>query len=125
MTAGSETSGATSPVTTFATPQGSLAPLGKTPMGDPNGRPAVSIVLPCYNEEGHVVAEVERITASMDASGYNYELLCVDDCSTDSTLAKLEEIAPRFPRMTIVPFLRNGGTDRSQFQDWIGAPRQS
>ncbi len=110
MTAGSETSGATSPVTTFATPQGSLAPLGKTPMGDPNGRPTVSIVLPCYNEEGHVVAEVERITASMDASGYNYELLCVDDCSTDSTLAKLEEIAPRFPRMTIVPFLRNGGS---------------
>jgi glycosyltransferase involved in cell wall biosynthesis len=98
----------TSPVTTFAT-QG-LAPLGQTPMGAPNGRPTVSIVLPCYNEEGHVVAEVERITAAMDASGYNYELLCVDDCSTDSTLARLQEIAPRFPRMTVVPFLRNGGS---------------
>ena len=69
----------------------------------------ISVVSPCYNEEGHVVAEVERITAAMDASGYNYELLCVDDCSTDSTLAKLHEIAPRFPRMTVVPFLRNGG----------------
>jgi polyisoprenyl-phosphate glycosyltransferase len=109
MTVGPDTSGATSPVTTFASAAG-LAPLGKTPMGEPNGRPTVSIVLPCYNEEGHVVAEVERITAVMDASGYNYELLCVDDCSTDSTLAKLEEIAPRFPRMTIVPFLRNGGS---------------
>jgi glycosyltransferase involved in cell wall biosynthesis len=96
-------------VKTFATTAG-LAPLGKTPMGDPNGRPTVSIVLPCYNEEGHVIAEVERISAAMDASGYNYELLCVDDCSTDSTLAKLEEIAPRFPRMTVVPFLRNGGS---------------
>jgi glycosyltransferase involved in cell wall biosynthesis len=79
-------------------------------MGDPNGRPTVSIVLPCYNEEGHVIAEVERISAAMDDSGYNYELLCVDDCSTDSTLAKLEEVAPRFPRMTVVPFLRNGGS---------------
>jgi glycosyltransferase involved in cell wall biosynthesis len=109
MTAGPDTSGVTSPVTTFATAAG-LAPLGKTPMGAPNGRPTVSIVLPCYNEEGHVVAEVERITAAMEASGYNYELLCVDDSSTDSTLARLEEIAPRFPRMTIVPFLRNGGS---------------
>jgi glycosyltransferase involved in cell wall biosynthesis len=109
MTAGPDTAGVTSPVTTFATAAG-LAPLGKTPLGAPNGRPTVSIVLPCYNEEGHVVAEVERITTAMDASGYNYELLCVDDCSTDSTLARLEEIAPRFPRMTIVPFLRNGGS---------------
>ena len=109
MTAGPDTSGVTSPVATFAT-AASLAPLGKTPMGAPNGRPTVSIVLPCYNEEGHVIAEVERITAAMDASGYNYELLCVDDSSTDSTLARLEEIAPRFPRMTIVPFLRNGGS---------------
>src|SRR5215471_11097159 len=109
MTAGPDTSTASSPVTTFAT-AASLAPLGKTPLGAPNGRPTVSIVLPCYNEEGHVVAEVERITTAMDASGYNYELLCVDDCSTDSTLARLEEIAPRFPRMTIVPFLRNGGS---------------
>jgi glycosyltransferase involved in cell wall biosynthesis len=120
MTTGFDTSGTSSPVTTVASPNGvaphspaasqGLAPLGKTPMGEPNGRPTVSIVLPCYNEEGHVVAEVERITAAMDASGYNYELLCVDDCSTDSTLAKLEEIAPHFPRMTVVPFLRNGGS---------------
>ena len=29
----------------------------------------VTVVLPCYNEEDHVVAEVERICAAMDASG--------------------------------------------------------
>jgi glycosyltransferase involved in cell wall biosynthesis len=121
MTTGFDTSGTSSTATAMAPPNGvaphspssssqGLAPLGKTPMGQPNGRPTVSIVLPCYNEEGHVVAEVERITAAMDASGYNYELLCVDDCSTDSTLAKLEEVAPLFPRMTVVPFLRNGGS---------------
>jgi polyisoprenyl-phosphate glycosyltransferase len=110
MTAGIDAPGAAKPVTTFGARQGGLAPLGSTPLGDPNGRPTVSIVLPCYNEEGHVVAEVERITAAMDASGYNYELLCVDDCSADSTLSRLQDIAPRFPRMTVVPFLRNGGS---------------
>ena len=64
--------------------------------------PYVTIVLPCYNEEGHVIAEIERISAAMDASGYSYELMCVDDASTDSTLAKLYEVAPRFPQMEIV-----------------------
>jgi glycosyltransferase involved in cell wall biosynthesis len=72
--------------------------------------PLVTIVLPCYNEEGHVVAEIERISAAMDASGYTYELVCVDDASTDDTLAKLYEAAPRFPKMEVVHFHRNGGS---------------
>ncbi len=72
--------------------------------------PYVTIILPCYNEEGHVIAEVERISAAMDASGYSYELLAVDDASTDATLARLYEAQPRFPHMEIVPFRRNGGS---------------
>ena len=72
--------------------------------------PYVTIILPCYNEEGHVIAEVERISAAMDASGYSYELLAVDDASTDATLARLYEAQPRFPQMEIVPFRRNGGS---------------
>jgi len=72
--------------------------------------PYVTIVLPCYNEEGHVIAEVERITAAMEASGYSYELMCVNDASTDDTLAKLYEAAPRFPKMEVVNFHRNGGS---------------
>jgi glycosyltransferase involved in cell wall biosynthesis len=72
--------------------------------------PYVTIVLPCYNEEGHVVAEIERISAAMDASGYEYELMCVNDASTDDTLAKLYEAAPRFPKMEVVNFHRNSGS---------------
>ena len=36
--------------------------------------PHVTIVLPCYNEQDHVIAEVERICEAMDHSGYTYEL---------------------------------------------------
>jgi polyisoprenyl-phosphate glycosyltransferase len=72
--------------------------------------PYVTIILPCYNEEGHVVAEVERIARSMDGSGYSYELLAIDDGSTDQTLAKLHEAAPRFPQLEIIPMPRNGGS---------------
>jgi polyisoprenyl-phosphate glycosyltransferase len=72
--------------------------------------PYVTIILPCYNEEGHVIAEVERISAAMDASGYSYELLAIDDASTDGTLARLYEAQPRFPQLEVVPFRRNGGS---------------
>ena len=65
--------------------------------------PYVTIILPCYNEEGHVVAEVERIARAMDGSGYSYELLAIDDGSTDQTSPRLYEAAPRFPQLEIVP----------------------
>ncbi len=76
----------------------------------PDDAPYVSVILPCYNEQGHVIEEVERICAAMDSSGYEYELLAIDDASTDDTLARLYEAAPRFPRMEIVHFHRNGGS---------------
>ena len=76
----------------------------------PEEKPYVTIVLPCYNEQDHVVKEVERICAAMDASGYTYELIAVDDASTDETLARLREAAPRFPHMRIRAFHRNGGS---------------
>ncbi len=82
----------------------------ETAQEEDKAAPYVTIVLPCFNEEGHVIAEIERISAAMDASGYSYELVCVDDASTDSTLAKLYEAAPRFPQMEVVHFHRNGGS---------------
>lgn len=72
--------------------------------------PLVTIVLPCYNERDHVVAEIERITAAMDASPHTYELLVIDDKSTDDTLQILREVQPRFPHMRLMPFQRNGGS---------------
>jgi polyisoprenyl-phosphate glycosyltransferase len=70
----------------------------------------VTIVLPCYNEQTHVVAEIERITRAMDASGFSYELMIIDDKSTDDTLKVLREAQPRFPQMRLIAFARNGGS---------------
>jgi glycosyltransferase involved in cell wall biosynthesis len=72
--------------------------------------PYVTIVLPCYNEQNHVIAEVERITRAMDSSGYTYELVAVDDCSTDWTLARLQEAAADYPHLRVRAFHRNGGS---------------
>jgi glycosyltransferase involved in cell wall biosynthesis len=70
----------------------------------------VTVVLPCYNEQDHVVAELERISAALDASPFSYELLVIDDASTDGTLEVLEQAAKNFPQMRLMPFHRNGGS---------------
>ena len=72
--------------------------------------PYVSIILPCYNEQEHVLAEIERICLSMDASGYSYELVALDDKSTDSTLDVINQAAQKFPHLRVHALPRNGGS---------------
>jgi glycosyltransferase involved in cell wall biosynthesis len=74
------------------------------------GRVKATVVLPCFNERDHVLLEVERITVAMEASGYSYELLVIDDASTDGTLDVLREALDAYPRMRLMPFQRNGGS---------------
>lgn len=50
----------------------------------------VSVVLPAYNEVGHIRSEVERITAALGASPYSFEIIVVDDGSTDGTADAVE-----------------------------------
>jgi glycosyltransferase involved in cell wall biosynthesis len=52
----------------------------------------VSIVLPIYNEHGHLREEVKRIQAVMDASEFSYEIIVVDDGSTDGSAEELRTI---------------------------------
>ena len=73
-------------------------------------QPVVSIVLPCFNEQDHVMAEIERITEAMDASGLSYELLAIDDCSTDGTLEVLRQAEGKYPAVEVLAFRRNGGS---------------
>lgn len=72
--------------------------------------PHVSVILPCFNEQDHVLAEIERISIAMDDSGYTYELVAYDDKSTDGTLAVLREAEQYYPNMRVVAFARNQGS---------------
>jgi polyisoprenyl-phosphate glycosyltransferase len=73
-------------------------------------RPYVTVVLPCYNEQDHVLDEIARISVALDASGYSYELLAIDDKSTDETLARLRTAEKNYPRLRVIAFRRNGGS---------------
>jgi glycosyltransferase involved in cell wall biosynthesis len=72
--------------------------------------PVATIVLPCFNEQDHVDAELDRISAAMDASGLSYELLAIDDASSDGTLAVLRRAQERLPHLRVLAFRRNGGS---------------
>ena len=52
----------------------------------------VSVILPVYNEHGHLRAEIDRIRAALDASRYTYEIVVVDDGSDDGSGEALLEI---------------------------------
>lgn len=57
--------------------------------------PKLSIVIPAYNEAGRLPATLERIIAYFDTRSVDYELLVVDDGSSDETAAAAEAIIDR------------------------------
>lgn len=66
----------------------------------------VSVVLPVFNEQGHLQAEIDRIRAALDQSPYTYELIVVDDGSTDGSAEKLAAIEG----IRLIRFGRNRGS---------------
>ena len=66
----------------------------------------VSVVLPIYNEKGHLRAEIDRIRAALEASRYSYELIVVDDGSNDGSEAELSGIEG----ITLITHRRNQGS---------------
>lgn len=71
--------------------------------------PAVSVVIPLFNEEGNI-AELQRELAAALA-GLDYELVLVDDCSSDQTLARIE----RGPGVRVIEFAKNTGQSAAMY----------
>lgn len=70
----------------------------------------VTVVLAAYNEVGHVRAEVDRITAALKETERTFEVLVVDDGSTDGTGDAVEGLP--FVRLIRFPTNRGSGTAR-------------
>ncbi len=67
----------------------------------------LSVVVTVYNEEDNVEPLVERIRQALDEQLYAYEIIYVDDGSSDATLERLRAI--EFDRLRIIEFKRNYG----------------
>lgn len=80
-----------------------------------SGKKLISIVTPCYNEEENIDELCQRIVAVMSALPYDYEHICIDNASTDSTVEKIKYIAARDKRVKLIINARNFGHIRSPY----------
>src|SRR5436305_4679936 len=71
--------------------------------------PRYSIVVPLHNEQENVTDLYDRLKAVMEINGESFEIVLVDDGSTDRTFHLLREIAAVDSRVTVVKLRRNLG----------------
>jgi glycosyltransferase involved in cell wall biosynthesis len=71
--------------------------------------PKYSIVVPLHNEQENVTDLYDRLKAVMEANGESFEIVLVDDGSSDGTFNLLREIAAVDSRVTVVKLRRNFG----------------
>ncbi len=62
------------------------------PEQDDLGRCDVSVVLPVFNEKGHLRTEIDRIRTALESSPYSFEIIVVDDGSDDGSEIELAAI---------------------------------
>jgi glycosyltransferase involved in cell wall biosynthesis len=75
----------------------------------------ISIVTPCFNEEGNVDELYARIAKVMSVLPYDYEHIFIDNCSTDETVKRIKSIAARDKHVKLIVNARNFGWIRSPY----------
>ena len=78
-------------------------------------RKLISIVTPCYNEEENIDELYQRIVTVMSTLPYDYEHICIDNASTDSTVKKIKDLAARDKRVKLIVNARNFGHIKSPY----------
>ncbi len=72
----------------------------------------LSLVVPCYNEEGNVAAFQEAVIGAFSGCGYSYEIVFVDDGSRDATMHNLRKLhAEQKCPVKVISFSRNFGKE--------------
>ena len=85
-------------------------------------QPELSIVIPVHNESPNIKPLYEELTQSLGQYGRAYELLIVDDGSTDDTFEQLAALQARDPLLRVIRFRRNFG-QTAAFAAGIAAAR--
>lgn len=75
--------------------------------------PALSILVPCYNEADNIEAFVSRTLDALAVAGTDAEILLVDDGSRDGTLNAIEAMAQRHPEVWALHHETNRGIAES------------
>jgi len=77
--------------------------------------PEISLVIPCYNEEGNLRELIKAIRAAVEPLKICYEIVITDDCSKDKSWEILKELAAADPRIRVQKFAFNCGESAASF----------
>lgn len=81
----------------------------------------ISLLIPCYNEEESVPLFYKEVTRVLSELKYEYELLFINDGSTDKTLEILKQLGERDMRVKYISFSRNFGKEAAMFAGFCNA----
>jgi dolichol-phosphate mannosyltransferase len=86
----------------------------------PEGTPDISVIIPCFNEAENVGPMMEKLLQVLPPFKRSWEVLFVDDASTDDTVDRLREWLPRSPELRILRHSANSGQSAAL---WTGFER--
>ncbi|RIK33435.1 MAG: glycosyltransferase [Chloroflexi bacterium] len=91
------------------TPPQSADPVPDGFLASEHLHPRISVVIPLYNEEENIAYLRQELTTALEACGYSFEIIVVDDGSKDKSYALLREWAHEESRLVVIRFRRNFG----------------
>src|SRR5580698_6863037 len=86
-----------------------IGPTGKEGYRDNVAHPALSIIIPAYNEHARIEGTLERVMSCVQRLGWDAEVLVVDDGSTDETAEIVHKWMEHHPRLHLVQNPGNKG----------------
>jgi len=84
-------------------------------------QPDLSVVFPVYNEEENIPILLREIAAALEGKGWTYEIVAVDDGSTDRSLAVLRDLRAQYPSLRVLTFAKNSGQTAALDAAWRAA----
>ena len=78
-----------------------------------NIKEKISIIIPAHNEGNHIVASIKEIMRTFNEFGCDYEIVVIDDGSTDETYEKIKELAADFTNICAKRNRANFGKGRA------------
>lgn len=82
-------------------------------MAHTGNQPFLSVIIPMYNEEANVASTITRVEDILKRHGRSYEIIPVNDGSTDHTLQVLDALAAHDERIHVVSYWKNGGRGKA------------
>jgi glycosyltransferase involved in cell wall biosynthesis len=83
--------------------------------------PDLSVVFPVYNEEENIPILLREIAAALKGRGWTYEIVAVDDGSTDRSLEVLRASRGEYPMLRVLALEKNSGQTAALDAAWRGA----